>query len=485
MDRTNIPDFSGPELCTLQAHEVVDLLAKRDVSPTELLDAAFARIEAVEPAVNAMPILCPDRAYADARRIENASSKGALMLGGLPVGIKDLNAVKGVRCTLGTKGYEHHVSEHSDHFVDRLEANGAIVVGKTNTPELGAGANTFNEVFGRTRNPWNTALNPAGSSGGAAVSLAVGETWFSQGSDHGGSLRTPAAYCGIVGFRPSPGRVTSRLSAGQSSGWVTEGVNGPMARSVRDCALFLDAMSGFERAVPASFPSEGGFEDAVLRADPKVRIAFSADLNGLCPVESVIAEALEAAVAMVEREGGVVDRIEPDLPGLEKTYTTIRAMDFATGAARFPEEIRKHFKPDIQDNIKRGAALTIDEIVDANINRTTLFLAMERILQDFDVLACPVVGCMPRKAEITWIEEINGLKFDTYIGWLRFTYLATTCGLPAISVPVAISPDGLPIGIQLIGPPRGEAKVLATARAVELAVGGPLGPIDPVIRHQP
>ena len=263
---TNWPAFTGPELCRLQAHELVALLKKGEVSPRDCLDAAFARIEAVEPAINAMPTTCPERAYAAADALEGDSSQPG-WLAGLPLGIKDLNPVAGVRTTFGTKGFADFVPEKSDPLVARIEERGGIVAGKTNTPEMGAGANTFNAVFGATLNPWDTVLNPGGSSGGAAAGLATGEVWLSHGSDHGGSLRTPAAYCGIVGMRPSPGRAASASPAG----FMTEGTQGPMARSVRDCALFLDCMAGHTPSIPISFPGpEGGsFQDAVIAATPR------------------------------------------------------------------------------------------------------------------------------------------------------------------------------------------------------------------------
>lgn len=477
-----IPAFTGPELCALEAHEVVGLLRTREISPEELLDASFARIETVEPAVNAMPTVCSDRARAAAKALSNTHSDHPGWLGGLPLGIKDLDRVKGVRTTFGTLGLSEHVPDFSDHFVERLEQRGGLVVGKTNTPEMGAGGNTFNAVFGATRNPWNTALNPGGSSGGAAASLATGETWLSQGSDHGGSLRTPAAYCGVVGLRTTPGRVPTTLVAGVSAAHIGDGVIGPMARSVRDCALFLDSLSGFEPRFPLSLPSPNtSFQDAVARSTPKVRIAFAADLGGLCPVEAPIRDALTSALDRVEAEGGTVIEDCPDLTGMEDTYRKLRALGIVAAFSRLPEDVHRHFKPALRDNWAYARTLTLEDFADAYVDRTRLFLAMQGFLEDFDVIACPTVSCMPRNSDIEWIDEVEGETFDDYLGWMKFAFLATTAGLPAASVPVAVSEQGLPIGIQLVGPPRGEATVLAVARAIEMAVGGPLGPIDPVV----
>ena len=476
MDQTS-PAFSGPELSALEAHQVVALLKRGEVSPTNLLDVSFARIEAVEPAINAMPTLCPDRAYAAAKSIDPKKA----LLGGLPLGIKDLDRVAGVRTTFATSGFADFVPDVSEHFVERLETNGGIVVGKTNTPEFGAGGNTFNDVFGTTRNPWNIALNPAGSSGGAAASLATGQTWLSQGSDHGGSLRTPAAYCGVVGLRTVPGRISSRLTPGRSAGFLDGGVIGPMARSVRDAALFLDAMIGFEPADPASLPATArSFEDAVLHVDQKTRIASAPDLGGFGAVERPIREAMQKALTKVAAAGATVVEDCPDLTGLEETYRRLRGFGMAASLPQIPDEIRRHVKDTLRQNWREAQQLTLDDFSRLNIDRTRLFLEMQNFLGDFDVLATATVGAMPRPVEIEWINQIEDQTYHDYLGWLRFAFLATTTGLPAVSVPIGVSADGLPIGLQLIGPPRGEAKVLAAARAVEIAVGGPVGPIDPV-----
>ncbi|NOX74554.1 MAG: amidase, partial [Alphaproteobacteria bacterium] len=304
---SSFPAFSGPEICRMEAHEVVELLKQREVSPTELLDATFSRLGQVEPAVNAMPTTCRARAEVAIVDLDDSAKDHPGWLAGLPIGIKDLDRVQGVRTTFGTKAMADHVPEFSEFFVETLEDRGAIIVGKTNTPEMGAGANTFNDVLGTTRNPWDTRMNAAGSSGGAAVSLATGETWLSQGSDHGGSLRTPAAFNGIVGLRPSPGLVAAALPKGTSAGFGIEGVLGPMARSVRDCALFLDAMTGYEPRSPISFPPpDKPYQQTVLEADTNVRIAFAPDLNGFGPVEKEITDQMHAALAKVQSTGGVV-----------------------------------------------------------------------------------------------------------------------------------------------------------------------------------
>ena len=471
--------FTGPDLCRRQAHEIIAMLRTGEISVRDCLDAAFARIEAVEPAVNAMPTICPERAYAAADHLERHKPEIAENLAGLPITIKDLTMVAGVRTTFGTRGFADFIPETSDPLVARLESRGGIVIGKTNTPEMGAGGNTFNDVFGATFNPWNTNLNAGGSSGGAAASLATGEVWLSHGSDHGGSLRTPACYCGVVGLRPSPGRAASASPAG----FATEGVQGPMARSVRDCALFLDAMAGHAPALPISYPgpSADSFEAAAIQASPKMKIGFSRDFNGMAKVDPDVLSHLLGVLHQMETHGAIIEEACPDLADLERTYYTLRGLDMAVTGRRTPDNIACHFKQTLTDNIAFGRRLTIDDVADAQLDRTVIFNNMVAFFETFDVLACPTVGCMPHPQTEEWVQEIDGHRLTGYMDWLRFAFLATTTGLPAISVPVGPGPNGLPIGIQLIGQPRGEAALLAAAQIFETVTGGPAYPIDPVI----
>ena len=450
------------------------MLRAGEISPDDVLDAAFARIRAVEPQVNAIPTLDEARA----RRAAASVSRKA-PLAGLPIAIKDLTPVAGMRTTWGTPALADHVPDVSDPLVIHLEARGAVVIGKTNTPEMGAGGNTFNAVFGPTLNAWDTRLNAGGSSGGAAVALATGELWLAHGSDHGGSLRTPAAFNGVVGLRPSPGRVVS--GPGEAA-FAQEGVQGPMARSVADLALLLDAMSGFNPASPLSFATPSGvFQRAVARAQKGAapRIAFAPDLGGLSPVDPEMAQVLATAMEKVAAAGMVVEATCPDLPALERTYHTLRGRMWATMARRMPVEVRRHFKVALRENIRFGEALSMGDLADAELDRSVIRANMLRLFDDFDVLACPVTGCMPHPVEEEWVAEVAGIAHPGYMDWLRFAFLATVTGLPAISVPVGLGPRGLPVGLQLIGKPRGEAALLAVARRVEMAMGGPLGPIDP------
>ena len=467
------PAFTGPDLCALEAHEVVGLLKRGEVSPAELLDASMKRCEQVEPEVNAMPILCEDRARQALERVRKNS-----LLSGLPIAIKDLMAVGGVKTTYGTKGLANNIPATSEPLVEVLEGNGAVVVGKSNTPELGAGGNTFNDVFGSTANPWNTTRNAGGSSGGAAAALATGEVWLAHGSDYGGSLRTPAAYCGVVGLRPSPGRAGG---GGVLTAWNTEGVQGPMARSVTDCALFLDAMVGFEQGSPISIekPDES-FLRAAGNPTENLRIAYSPDLGGHGLVSTEVSKVLGDALGTIEKNGCSVAEVPLQTATLNATFRTLRGIAFLAQYSRMPDAIRQNLKPTIIENVAFGKTLTVDKIADAQINRSILLSNISSVLSSFDVIACPVVGLSAGPLSEEYPTDVDGQPLGDYLDWLRFSNLSTVTGLPAISLPVGFMPDGMPMGIQLIGPNRGEGKLLSVARGIEQILASKNTPIDPV-----
>lgn len=478
-----MPGYTGPDLCAKTAVEIVDLLKHRKVSPDELLDACFERIARVEPQINALPTLCEARARENVASItrlatENGDEPG--WLGGMPISIKDLTPVKGVRTTWGTPAMADFVPEESAPLVVRLEERGGLVIGKSNTPEMGAGGNTFNAVHGQTRNPWDVRKNAGGSSGGAAASLAAGETWLAHGSDLAGSLRTPAAYCGVVGLRPSPGRAGG---APADLAFNHEGLQGPMARNVLDTALLLDAMSGFDPSAPLSFDApQTSFQSAVRQAETPVRIAYTPDMNGFAPVEPEIESIMRSAVEKLQSLGTDVEEICPDLPELYRTYVVLRGFFWAALPGRLPDHVQAGFKRTLTENVQFGRDCTIDDVIDAHRNRSRLFTNMQQFLQTYDVLACPVVGLEPGLAEVEYPPMVNGEPVDDYVGWLRFSFLATTTGLPALSIPVGRTKSGMPVGLQLIGPPRGEAKLLAVASVLENVIGfSNVGPIDPVV----
>ena len=464
---------NASELYRLSAADAVTFLRKGEISPVELVEASAARIEATDGALNALPTLCIERARTHAERIMKNGSTGRhdpAWLGGLPISVKDLVPVEGVRTTWGSPLYADHVPARSDIMVARLEANGAIVMGKSNTPEFGAGASTFNEVFGKTRNPWNTDKSCGGSSGGAAVSLAAGQVWMATGSDLGGSLRIPASYCSVTGLRPSPGRVAH---GPVDLPYDTLTVDGPMGRDALDTALFLDAMCGAHVEDPISLaaPAEP-FAQAVREKEkhaPK-RVAYSPDL-GEFPVDSEVAEICAAAAQRFQAIGAEVEDRGPSFKGAVDIFQTLRAVLFSARKADMLRPRRDALKPELIWNIEKGLALQSDEIGAAEIARGKLYRRMAKFFVNHDLLLCPTAIVPPFDVDIRYVEEVNGHKFDNYVDWLGITFVISLTGCAAISTPAGFTKDGLPVGLQIVGPPGAEARALAAAALMEEQMG--------------
>lgn len=469
--------MSSLDLVALSAREAVSLLRRGEVSPRELVDAAAERIAEVDPAVNAVPTLCLELARDAAEKFTPRTEPGPGWLAGLPILVKDLSDVAGVRTTYGSPIFADHVPDADDLMVARLKRNGAIVMGKTNTPEFGAGANTFNEVFGKTRNPWNTAMTCGGSSGGAAVALATGMTWLATGSDLGGSLRTPASFCSVVGLRPTPGRVA--MGPG-SDPFQTLSVNGPMGRTVADMALMLDAEAGVDPDYPMSMPAPAeSFESAALRPALPRRIGFSPDL-GIGPVDAEVAEICQAATEKLAAAGVGVEADCPDFDDALEIFQVLRAALFVTGRQNLLANHRDALKPEMIWNIEKGMKLTAGEIGRAQVARGQLCARVSRWFEDFDLLACPVAIVPPFDVDIRYVERVGDHAFDNYVDWLYIVAAITLTGRPAISIPCGFTSSGLPVGLQLVGRPRGEAELITFAAAAEELFGlSGLVPIDP------
>lgn len=470
------------DLISASASTVVAELALGRVSPLELVEAAIERIEAVDPLVNAVPTRCFERARAHAKAL---MAKGAApvgrrgWLGGLPIVVKDLADVEGVRTTYGSPIFAEHVPTETALHVRRLEANGAIVLGKSNTPEFGAGANTFNEVFGATLNPWNTALSAGGSSGGAAVALATGMVWLADGSDLGGSLRTPAAFCSVVGLRPSIGRVAMGPARCR---FQTLSVAGPMARDVTDLALMLDAMSGSDLDDPKAMePPAEAFAAAVARRPALGRVGFSADLGGLVPVDPEIAHiAGQAAARLAEAGAVVIENRAPDFGPAREVFEVLRAALFAADKAPLLEAERERLKPEVVWNIERGLELSADEIGWAERERSLLQARTAAFFREHDLLLCPAAIVPPFDVGLRYLESLGDHRFATYIDWVGVTYAITLTGCPTLSLPCGFTQSGLPVGLQIAAPPMGEARLLAAARLLEDILGvRDAVPIDP------
>ena len=464
------------DLTAMTATAIVDGLENGEISPLDCLDALEKRVAEVDATVNALPTRCFDRARTAAQKLMERPLAERGRLAGLPIPIKDLTDVAGVRSTQGSPIYKDRIAPASDLLVTHLEANGGVIYAMSNTPEFGAGANTFNEVFGRTLNPWNTARSAAGSSGGAAVALATGMAWVAHGSDLGGSLRNPASFCGVVGMRPSPGRVAATPGAKIDS---TLGVEGPMARNVEDLALLFDAMVGEEPGDPLSLPSDGTSYLKAARSGwkPK-RVAISRDL-GLPPVDRQVAEIVMRAARKLEAEGVIVEEAHPDLREARDCAQTLRALSFANKRPLL-EAHRKLLKPEVIWNIEKGLSLTGTEIARAEAQRGVLFNRMRAFFETYDLLLCPTTIVAPFPVEQRYVAECDGVKFETYIDWLTIVSAITLTCSPAISIPCGFTRENLPVGLQIVAPGRGEAKLLAGARFIEHVLGlGAITPINP------
>ena len=469
------------ELIRQDAVTIVGRLKSGEVTPHDLLDALEQRIAAVNGPVNALPTLCFDRArrHADALMRKPAAERG--QLAGMPIPIKDLVDVAGVRSTQGSPIYANHIPEKSDVLVEHLEAEGGIVYAMSNTPEFGAGANTFNEVFGKTRHPWNTSRSAAGSSGGAAVALATGMAWLAHGSDTGGSLRNPASFNGIVGLRPSIGRVAHTPKGSID---MNLGQQGPMARNVEDCALLLDAMTGEDPRDPFSLPRTGESYLAAARSGwrPK-RIAWSADL-GCTKTDNEVAAITRKAADRFKEIGATVEEAHPDLTGLHDCIITLRVYDFYMRKAVLLREHRDLLKPEVIWNIEKGYEINFDELERAENMRVSLAQRYLAFFDDYDLLLTPATVVAAYPIENRFVAEVNGHKFSNYVDWLTIAYAITvSCGT-ALSLPCGFTRENLPIGLQIAGPPRGEARILAAAKQMEDILGlRGTTPIEPRVAH--
>ncbi len=474
-------DETMTDLIRTTAVELSELLRIGAVSPLDCLDALERRIAAVNAPVNALVTLCFERARKRARELMARAPLERGRLSGLPVAIKDLADVAGVRSTQGSLIFADHVPEVSDILVRHLEGEGGIVYAKSNTPEFGAGAQTFNEVFGITRNPWDTRLTPSGSSGGAAVALATGMAWLAHGSDIGGSLRNPASFCGVVGMRPSPGRVAATVGAKIDG---TLSLEGPMARNVADLAFFFDAMVGDEPGDPLSLPREDVNYLAAARSGWKPRrVAVSRDL-GITPVDPEVAEIVMAAARKLQGEGVIVEEAHPDLHEAMTCFQTLRALGFATGMRQLLLDHRAKLKPEVIWNIEKGLALKGDDIAKAEAERATLFRRMGAFLETYDLLLTPATIVPPFPVEERYVTQCNGVTFSSYIDWVLISGAATLCACPAISIPCGFTKTRLPVGLQIIAPNRGEKRLLAGAAFIEQVLGlGAITPIEPNITH--
>ncbi len=473
------------ELITRTAYEIVTLLREREISPVDAVNASAERIADVDQHINAMPTLCVDQALEKAQALERQSPFGVAderaWLGGLPISVKDLTETKGVRTTFGSPIYRDYVPTQSDILVQQMEFRGAIVMGKSNTPEFGAGASTFNEVFGITRNPWNTSKSVAGSSGGACASVAAGEVWLATGSDLGGSLRTPASFNSVAGLRPGPGRVPRSRTLDP---FTCMHVQGPIARDCRDTALFLDAMAGNHPSDPLSYPAPAKpYMDFIDNPAKPRRIGYTPDL-GITVVDPEVEQICRSAVQKLEALDVHISDASPNFSGAVESFDVLRGASFATSLMG---EYKKHvaqLKPEIVWNIEKGLQLSAADIGRAQRTQAKIFNSVHRFFDKFDLLVCPCAIVPPFDADLRFIESVGTHTFDTYYEWIAITFVLTLTSCPVLAVGAGFTADGLPVGLQIMGPPRSEGQVLSAGHLLEQLTEIPQClPIDPKVTH--
>ncbi|TPQ22110.1 amidase [Streptomyces sporangiiformans] len=457
------------ELCFRSAAELAAAIRRREVSAREVVTAHLEQIERVNPAVNAIVTLVADQALEEAAKAD-ARLVGCAEVGplhGLPVAHKDLHDTAGIRTTYGSPIFADRVPDRDHLVVERLRNAGAITIGKTNVPELGMGSHTVNKVFGPTRNPYDLSRSAGGSSGGAGAALACGMQPIADGSDTGGSLRNPASFNNVVGLRPSPGRVPSwpdRAPWGQIS------VKGPMARTVEDVALTLSVLAGPDGRSPLALETPGSVFAWPLDSDVRgLRVAWSPDLGGAVPVDAEVTAALAPALDVFTDLGCVVEDACPDLSGADEVFLTERAwqMELAYGAVL--DRHRDQMAADVVWNIEEGRRLTGPDLGRAQLLRADLYHRVREFFEAYDLLLLPVSQVVPFDIRLAHPAAVDGTPMETYLDWMRSAYLISATGCPALSVPAGFTPQGLPVGLQVIGPHRQDLAVLRAGHAFEQA----------------
>jgi len=457
------------ELCDLTAVELRTRLRRRDISPREILDSCKARIERINPVLNA--IVATDweavGKAADLAGQEIAEGEESKPVLGLPVGIKDLNDTAGLRTTYGSQLYADHVPNRDDYVTASVRKAGGIIAAKTNTPEFGAGANTFNAVYGSTGNPFDPQRTCGGSSGGSAVALATSMLPLATGSDLGGSLRTPAGYCGVVGFRSTPGQIPDldKLIA-----WSPLSVDGPMARNVADLALLYSALVGQERGDPLSV---GASPESFRNPEPadlsKLRVAFSEDL-GFAPVENPVREVFRERMAKLGPLFAAFDVKDPNLSEANRVFEVLRAVGFLAAHKERFERFPDRVGPNVTANVKLGLTFSADDVAQASLGHTQLYRRFLGFMEDWDLLICPVAAVPPFAKEQLYPTEINGEALETYISWLGLSFGITLTAHPSLALPCGLDRTGTPFGVQIVGRRGHDLQVLQAARALEAAL---------------
>lgn len=455
-------------LADLGAVDVRRAIGRKEVSPVELLEACIARIEAVNPAVNAVTATCYARAREEARAAEAAVRRGDTLplLHGLPLAVKDLEETQGLLTTFGSPRFRGHVPQRDNGLVARLRAAGAIVIGKTNVPEMGAGANTRNPVWGATGNPYDPMKNAGGSSGGSAAALACGMVPLATGSDTGGSLRIPAALCGVVGMRPSPGLVPTDR---RQLGWTPISVVGPMGRTVADACLQLAASATLDEADPLSYPVDSSAFAVPQEVDlGSLRVGWTEDF-GICAVDVDIRRKFRERIAAMQHLFASCEQVRPDMGEADRCFDIVRAMSFVAGFRDAYEADPASLGPNPRANYELGAAMTMADVSWAQLEHTRIFRNFQAAMRGYDLVLSPVTPVSPFPWSEPYLREINGDALPNYYRWLALTYVVTLATNPAISLPCGLDANGMPFGLQVIGRFRGDRALLGAAHALEHA----------------
>lgn len=471
--------MSSTSLCTLPATELRRLIGTKEISPVELLESCIDRIEALDPAVNAIAARSYGRARSEARTAEAAVLSGAPLgrLHGLPIGIKDLQDTEGVLTTHGSPLYRNHVPARDSAQVALVRAAGAIVTAKTNVPEFGAGANSRNPVWGATGNPFNPTLIAGGSSGGSAVALACDMLPICTGSDTGGSLRIPAAICGVVGFRSSPGLVPMD---GRQLGWTPISVLGPMGRTVADTRMLFAAQLGVDTRDPLSRPLDPeAAAGARLRDLGRLRVAWTTDF-GQCPVGSGIRAVMRRRMGAMRHLFRTADEITFELGEADRCFDVVRAQNFVARYQDRYERDRDQLGPNIRANYEIGCAMSLADAAWAHAEQTRIFRRFQETYRDYDLVMAPTTPVSPFPWTQLYLAELEGAKLKNYYHWLALTYVVTLVTNPSIALPCGVDDHGLPFGLQVVGRFGGDLELLDTAEALERAFAGVAGLGRPV-----
>lgn len=457
------------ELCFLDARELAARLQRREISARDVMAAHLARIERFNPTLNAIVApLDPDAALALAAAADERQARGEALgpLHGLPIAFKDMQAAVGFPCTMGSPILRDNRPLADSVLVERIRRAGALAIGKTNVPEFGLGSHTYNAVYGTTRNPWDPTKSAGGSSGGAGAALAAGLLPIADGGDMGGSLRNPGNFNNVVGFRPSPGVVANAPAA---LPFENLGVSGPMARTVADAAWLLSVIAGHDARDPASLPIDPARFAAPLDRDfAGVRLAWCPDLGDL-PLDRRVRAVLGAQRKTFEELGCVVEEAVPDLAGADDVFLALRAFSVATQLGPLLARHRGRMKPEAIWNIEAGLALSGADVGRALTTQAALLDRMRRFFERYEFLVCAVNQVPPFDASLDWPKEIEGVAMEHYIAWMKSAYWISATLQPAISVPAGFTPEGLPVGVQIVGRARDDAGVLEIAHAFESA----------------